>query len=240
MVKNKFIYYPDRIVPIPSDYASWMDTDTSGIFKGLWKGLFAEPFRKKRPEDVTDESIGSFVSRRVHPKVSQNLVSAVLHGIYAGDVDRLSMRSVYPSVYQDEREHGSFIMGMLKRRFNRKSYLTKYDKQLWDDLALFNRSLLAFLASEDAMMLSFSNGMQTLVLALELHLRKLPNVRIKKNSTVRSILRGTHPDTPMQVREYPGLIYCDVAYSLTIPRSNCPQIFLRQPSPTSYLHFLPL
>lgn len=213
-VKNRFIYYPDRIVPIPSDYASWMDTNTSKIFEGLWKGLFAEPFRKRRPVEVIDESVGSFVSRRVHPKVSQNLVSAVLHGIYAGDVDRLSMRSVFPLVYKDELEYGSFTMGVLKRWFSRKSSLTKYEQQLLHDLVPLNRTLLAFLASEDAAMLSFAGGMETLVHALSWSLNKFPNVRIKRKSTVKSISRGSHPHTPMQVRKYPGFIYCDVAYSL--------------------------
>lgn len=178
-----------------------MYTDTSKLFEGLWKGLLAEPFRKRRPEDVTDESVGSFVSRRVHPKVSRNLVSAILHGIYGGDVDRLSIRSVYPLAYKDEWEHGSFIMGMLKRRFYRKSHLTKYEQQLWDDLAPLNRPLLAFFASEDVTMLSFADGMETLAYALAWHLNKFPNVRIKKQSTVKSISLDSHPDMPMQVRE---------------------------------------
>lgn len=46
----------------------------------------------------------------------ERVLSAVIHGIYAGDVWKLSARSLFPTQWRAETLHGSVILGMLKSR----------------------------------------------------------------------------------------------------------------------------
>src|SRR5690606_2366914 len=46
--------------------------------------------------------------------VVENLVEPVLAGTFAGDVDHLSMQSMFPQFYQLENEYRSLLLGMKK------------------------------------------------------------------------------------------------------------------------------
>ena len=86
------------------------------IFKGALYGAFSEfmEFRPKRPGGLEDESIGSFVSRRFGSAIADNVLSAVIHGIYAGDIYKLSARTILPGPWHMESAHGSVLEGMLR------------------------------------------------------------------------------------------------------------------------------
>src|SRR5262245_43124941 len=62
-----------------------------------------------RRTDVADESIGSFVTRRFGSEATAYLAEPLLAGIHAGDVDRLSVRALFPRFMEAERTHGSLI-----------------------------------------------------------------------------------------------------------------------------------
>ena len=66
--------------------------------------LFVPP---RRAED--DESIGSFMTRRFGREAATYLAEPLLAGIHAGDVDRLSVRSLFPRFVEAERKHGSLL-----------------------------------------------------------------------------------------------------------------------------------
>lgn len=56
-----------------------------------------------------DESIASFVRRRFGQEAVDYLAEPLLAGIHAGDVDRLSMRALFPRLVEAERQSGSVI-----------------------------------------------------------------------------------------------------------------------------------
>ena len=56
-----------------------------------------------------DESIASFVGRRFGEEAVDYLAEPLLAGIHAGDVDRLSMRALFPRLVDAERDRGSVI-----------------------------------------------------------------------------------------------------------------------------------
>jgi oxygen-dependent protoporphyrinogen oxidase len=56
-----------------------------------------------------DESIASFVGRRFGDEAVDYLAEPLLAGIHAGDVDRLSMRALFPRLLEAERRTGSVI-----------------------------------------------------------------------------------------------------------------------------------
>jgi len=62
-----------------------------------------------RTEDDEDESIASFVRRRFGQEAVDYLAEPLLAGIHAGDVDRLSVRALFPRLVDAERQSGSII-----------------------------------------------------------------------------------------------------------------------------------
>jgi oxygen-dependent protoporphyrinogen oxidase len=70
--------------------------------------MACEPFVPKARTDE-DESIASFVRRRFGDEAVDYLAEPLLAGIHAGDVDRLSMRALFPRLVEAERQAGSVI-----------------------------------------------------------------------------------------------------------------------------------
>jgi oxygen-dependent protoporphyrinogen oxidase len=71
--------------------------------------------RKDSPED---ESIASFVRRRLGEEALQQFAEPILAGIYAGDAEKLSILATFPQFAQLERAHGSLVWGMWMRRWD--------------------------------------------------------------------------------------------------------------------------
>ncbi len=79
--------------------------------RALW-ALLKEPFVPKGKQE--DESIGSFFQRRTGPFIKNTLIDAMVTGVFAGNIDQLSIRSCFPAMWNWEQEQGSLVMGMLK------------------------------------------------------------------------------------------------------------------------------
>jgi oxygen-dependent protoporphyrinogen oxidase len=58
-----------------------------------------------------DESLGSLLRRRIGDEATDSLVAPLLGGLFAGDVDRLSLRATFPELLEWERRHGGLIRG---------------------------------------------------------------------------------------------------------------------------------
>jgi oxygen-dependent protoporphyrinogen oxidase len=66
-----------------------------------------------------DESIGAFMERRFGTEAKEYLAEPLLAGIHAGDVDRLSLRALFPRFREVERTHGSLLRGFRKEPLKR-------------------------------------------------------------------------------------------------------------------------
>src|SRR5438874_1487555 len=63
----------------------------------------------RRDDDDEDESIAAFVRRRFGEEAVDYLAEPLLAGIHAGDVDRLSMKALFPRLVDAEQKHGSLL-----------------------------------------------------------------------------------------------------------------------------------
>lgn len=199
--QNRFLYYPDHLVRMPGPGLSILQQIsmlfTEPVFKGLVPAVLGEPIRERRSSDLPDESIGSFLSRRFGPELADNIVSAVLHGIYAGDVYQLSARSLLPLLWRYElvTESGSVTVVALK------AYLEGHKHILVHDLNLL-RNLRPRMLSEDGKPLpgmesfadirkssifTFKKGIGELATRLEHVLEARPNVKIRRNTRATSL-----------------------------------------------------
>ena len=62
--------------------------------------------------NVGDESLASFVRRRLGRELLDRIADPLVAGIHAGDPERLSMESLLPQFVQYERTYGSVIRGL--------------------------------------------------------------------------------------------------------------------------------
>lgn len=88
----------------------------SPIIPWLGKARMAFDLVIPRRRDEGDESIGSFFRRRLGSDAVVRLAEPLLGGIYAGDVDQLSMRATFPQLVELEEKYRSLIRGALAQR----------------------------------------------------------------------------------------------------------------------------
>ncbi len=74
--------------------------------------ILREPFAAGPPRNI-DESLGDFARRRLGPEALEKLIDPMVTGIFAGDPDRMSLRSSFPLIYDLERKYGGLVRGML-------------------------------------------------------------------------------------------------------------------------------
>jgi protoporphyrinogen/coproporphyrinogen III oxidase len=77
-----------------------------------WSVLRDVTGRNAPPE--AEESIAAFVRRKFSAELLEKLVGPFVSGIYAGDPEKLGLRSAFPQMQEAEKSAGSVIRGMLQ------------------------------------------------------------------------------------------------------------------------------
>ncbi|GES63510.1 protoporphyrinogen oxidase [Aspergillus terreus] len=207
---NRYIYYPDHLVrmPSPNPNMSVAQNVTSilstilrePVFESFISGVLLDPVRPPSPPYVLDESVAEFVSRRFSPRVAENLVSALYHGIYAGDINQLSAQALLGKFRNLEFSGRGVIGGMIDQTTSGiKSMFT-------DDLLALEAigsdrfvsidssgSYLKSLSSlvRKASVITFKEGMSELPNALNKALCSSDNVQVLDNTNIKAITRDT-------------------------------------------------
>jgi oxygen-dependent protoporphyrinogen oxidase len=75
--------------------------------------IAGELFAGRRRGDE-DESVADFVRRRFGREFLDYAIGPFVSGVYAGDPERLSLRSAFPPMHEFERDHGGVIKGALR------------------------------------------------------------------------------------------------------------------------------
>src|SRR5262247_3267970 len=75
--------------------------------------LLREPFVKAR-RGGGEESVASFVRRRLGDEILERLVEPFLSGVYAGDPEELSLQACFPKLAEFEAEAGGILRGALR------------------------------------------------------------------------------------------------------------------------------
>src|SRR5699024_6198110 len=64
---------------------------------------------KKKSKPKKDQSLGMFFRYRFGDELVENLIEALLGGIYSGDLDKMSLMATFPEFYELEQTYGSLI-----------------------------------------------------------------------------------------------------------------------------------
>ena len=112
LVNDKLHSMPGgSIMGIPTEIGPFI---TTNLFSIPGKLRAAADFILPRSESGKDQSLGEFFRRRLGDEVVENLIEPLLSGIYAGDIDQLSLMSTFPQFYEVEQKYRSLIIGMKK------------------------------------------------------------------------------------------------------------------------------
>lgn len=109
---KRYLYRNGRLHLLPTGPASFL-TSSVLSFPGRLRVLW-EPFARPRPRDV-DETVAEFANRRIGAEAAAVLVDAMVSGVFAGDIEQLSLASTFPKMAEMEAEHGGLVRAMLAR-----------------------------------------------------------------------------------------------------------------------------
>lgn len=70
----------------------------------------------KPKKDDADESVGAFGRRRLGREFTEVMLDSMVSGIFAGDVDRLSVAAAFPKIIDLEAKYGGLFRGMKAKR----------------------------------------------------------------------------------------------------------------------------
>ena len=116
-----FIVHNRRMEPLPEGITMLVPTQVrqiaeSRLLDAAGKArLLADYFIPSRRSD-SDESVASFMRRRVGNQAFENLAEPLLSGIFAGDAEKLSIMSTFPRLREMEKRHGGLIRAALATR----------------------------------------------------------------------------------------------------------------------------
>jgi oxygen-dependent protoporphyrinogen oxidase len=113
-----YVWSSGRLHPMPEGMMLMAPTMIAPIVRSRlisWPGklrLALEPFIQRRT-DGEDESLASFVRRRLGTEMLDKIAGPLMGGIHAADAERLSIRSTFPIFPEMERKHGSLTRAMM-------------------------------------------------------------------------------------------------------------------------------
>ncbi len=201
--QRRYIVRNGRALAVPSSPLAMVRSPLLSVHAKL--RLLAEPFIGRRV-GTDDESVASFVRRRLGDEPLTWAVDPFVSGVYAGDPEQLSVRHAFPRLAALERDHGSLLRGALA------------------GVSRTRRSTSpAGVTSGRATMVSFVDGMATLPLALA---DEIGAANIFRDTRVVAI--GHEQDGPMVTMERDGVhrvIRADAVVS-TMPLHAVTQLVL--------------
>jgi oxygen-dependent protoporphyrinogen oxidase len=119
--RKVYVLFEGRLHPLPEGMFLTVPTDLVSTARTKllsWQGKARAALDLTMPKAIPpgDESIGQFVRRRLGREVAERIADPLLGGIYAGDLDALSIRATFPQLLALEEQYGSLIRGVLAQR----------------------------------------------------------------------------------------------------------------------------
>jgi len=176
--RRSFVVRRGELHPVPEGFqllapSRFGPLAGSRIFSWAGKARMAMDLVIPPRKEEGDESLGSFVTRRLGREAMDRIAQPMIAGIYGADPMRLSLQATLPRFLQMEREHGSVIRAMWARM---KEAAAKPDGALKTGVS----------GARYGLFVTFRDGMQTLTDAL---VRALPEGCLSLKTPVESLAR---------------------------------------------------
>lgn len=210
--RRTYILHHDRLVPLPDGLMLLVPTRiwpmlTTPLLPLASKlavvgELLTSPPRDSDPR--ADEPVASFVRRHFGDAMVANIADPLLAGVFGGDSDRLSVRSVLPRFLEMERKYGSLTRAALDLRRQRRARATS--------------------SAAPSLFVTLQEGLGRMVEAITTHLER---ARLHLGERVSSIECGASaaPGTgPYSLHCEPGGVFQADAVILALPLYECARL----------------
>jgi protoporphyrinogen/coproporphyrinogen III oxidase len=171
--RRTYVVRGGKLHPLPDGFlllapTRFLPLVTSGLFSWPGKLRMGLDLLLPRGPELPDESLGSFVTRRLGREALDRVAQPLVGGIYSADPDSLSLAATMPRFLAMEREHRSVILAMWRARRRMAAGARGTSGARW------------------SLFVSFDDGMQSLV---DLLASRLPPGTVRTGAPVRSLER---------------------------------------------------
>ena len=108
--RKRFIYSEGKLHMLPESPLAFFSSNLLSLYGRL--RIIGEIVTPKGRED--DETLADFARRRLGREAFEKLIDPMASGIYAGDPERMSLKSCFPRIYDLENTYGSLIRALIK------------------------------------------------------------------------------------------------------------------------------
>lgn len=193
--RRSYVLRDGALVPVPEGFyllapSSWKALAGTPLFSRRGKLRMAlEPLVRAR-RDALDESLASFVRRRLGREALERFAQPMIGGIHTADPEKLSLAATMPQFLRMEREHGSLFKG-LRRGLPKGTSGPRY-----------------------GLFATFRDGMQTLVDAL---VARMSPAVLRLRTPVQALVPPPAPGRPWRIHGTDGKILEADAVCLALP-----------------------
>lgn len=175
--RRSLVLHRGRPVPVPDGFMlmapakPWSILTTPVLsVRGKLRLLSEALVRADRTNQ--DETLGAFVRRRFGRETLDRLVQPLVGGIYTSDPEKLSLQATLPRFLEMEREHGSVIRATLRQQRLQRG-----------------QTVSSGSGARYGLFATPSQGLSSLVEALQQTLLQTERVTIRRNSPVQSVTK---------------------------------------------------
>jgi oxygen-dependent protoporphyrinogen oxidase len=119
--KKRYILKNNELQTLPMKIVSLIGSRSFSAKAKL--RLLKEPFISTKA--ANDESISEFFARRLGREIVDYAVDPFISGIFAGNPDKLSIKSAFPKLFEMEKNYGSLLRGAIFSPKEKKSKIPK-------------------------------------------------------------------------------------------------------------------
>ncbi len=179
---GSYVRWGRRLLPLPAGLSFLVPTQLgpfvrSPLFSLAGKVRMGLEYFLPPSRAAGDEALGDFVRRRLGREALERLAEPLLSGIYAGDVDRLSLLATFPQLRAMEEEHGGLLRAALAQR---------------------RRARASGAASGQSAFFSLQGGLETLIDTL---IERLAPAELVRGDAVAAILPQGHSGNGVRPEE---------------------------------------
>lgn len=178
--RTSFVAAQGKLVPVPEGFyllapSRILPLLATPLFSGWGKirmlcDLLIPAKRSGSKDGIQDESLASFVRRRLGKEALERMAQPMVAGIYSADPEDLSLKATFPSFLDWEKKYGSVIRGLLIRRYSQPPQATRGPRY--------------------GLFVSLAGGLQGLV---DRAFQRLPKDAVRLGTEIREVARHDSP-----------------------------------------------
>lgn len=201
ILRRSFLVQKGRLREVPQGFYLTIPSNLevlarTPIFSWTGKLRMAADLLIPPSKNKTDESVASFIRRRLGREALERLGQPMIGGIYAGDPERLSIQATLPHLVHMEREFGSLIRGVALGKNHQNASGPRY-----------------------SLFLSLKNGIESLIQKLK---EKMPEVKTEYSCSVTGLEKGE----PWKIKTQDSRILQANAVCLAIPAPHAAKLVI--------------